>query len=509
MAEAEWEEVPVSTGEGIKDVMEQAQAFGGAPQVPVVQRRTAFQTAVAVIRPRLLKAVEQDILMEAESAGEEFFYSIPFRKKDGSVENVRDGSIDLAYAFMRAMGNCGITSDIQDVVAPDGHHWEFTATFIDLEKGANYERTVRRQAGAGMLTGLAKKDPQRVYDMRFGAAQSIAHRNAIKAGVPGWLWKRAVEKSIDAATAAIRKETPAVAIEKAIKHFTGMGVTLEMMEKALGKNKAAWETDEILKLRGYATAIKDGQTTAEGIFGRAEPEPEKHPETAKTEAAGQQEQPKAAPGGKKRGKAEKPEVSAETPAPTTGAVENGQPAPPEQPHDPVEEGAKGQLTTAAPNGRPGITFPDLMKSIQDNPGLQFAEGTVVKSNQVGIPPLAEIMGVEWPEDGGCCVSLKFAANLGELVHGLTKEEVIKSFKEGGIYIEDVEDEAGEPAPPPAGKKAGRPTAADVRAECKKLLEENNIPWEEAGRFFPGASLDECPDASLSGLLSWLKSRTGQ
>ena len=122
MAEGEWEAVPVSTGEGIKDVMAQAEAMGGVPQVPVVQRRTAFQTAVAVIRPRSLKAVEQDILMESESAGEEFFYSIPFKKKDGSVENVRDGSIDLAYAFMRAMGNCGITSAVQDVVAPDGHH---------------------------------------------------------------------------------------------------------------------------------------------------------------------------------------------------------------------------------------------------------------------------------------------------------------------------------------------------------------------------------------------------
>jgi hypothetical protein len=452
--------------------------------------------------------------MESESAGEEFFYSIPFRKKDGSVENVRDGSIDLAYAFMRAMGNCGITADVKDVLAPDGHHWEFTATFIDLEKGANYERAIRRQAGAGSLVGLAKKDPQRVYDMRFGAAQSIAHRNAIKAGVPGWLWKRAVEKAIDAATAAIRKETPAVAIEKAIKHFTGMGVTLEMMEKALGKVKSAWETDEILKLRGYATAIKDGQSSAEGIFGRAEPEPEKHtekpPETAPAGATGQPEQSKAAPGGKKKGKAEKPEVSAETPAPTTGSGTNGQPAPPESPGDPAEEGTKGQPTTAAPNGRPGITFPDLMKSIQDNPGLQFAEGTVVRSNQVGIPPLAEIMGVEWLEGGGCCVALKFAANLGELVHGLTKEEVIKSFKDGGIYIEDVDAGAGEPTPPPADKKkAGRPTAADVREECRKLLEDNNIAWEEAGRFFPGSNLDECPDASLSGLLSWLKSRTGQ
>ena len=499
MAE-DWEDVPVSTGEGIKDVTHVGEAQVVPSQLPTVQRRTAFQTAVAVIRSRNLKQVEQDILMESESAGEEFFYSIPFRKKDGSVENVRDGSIDLAYAFMRAMGNCGITSDIKDIVAPDGHHWEFTATFIDLEKGANYERTVRRQAGAGTLGGLAKKDPQRVYDMRFGAAQSIAHRNAIKAGVPGWLWKRAVQKSIDAATAAIRKETPAVAIEKAVKHFTGMGVTLEMMEKALGVVKAEWKDEEILKLRGYATAIKDGMSSSEGIFGRAGLEPEKGPPTPGAESEGQPEQPKAAPGGKKREKAEKPKVSADTPAPTTGGVETGPSAQPGETSGPVEGEAKPQVS----NGQPGITFPDLMKSLQDNPGLQFSEGTMVKSSQVGIPPLAQIMGVEWTDDGACCVRLKFASNLGELVHGLTKADVIASFKEAGIYVEDVVGE--EPAP--AAKKQGRPTAADVRAECRDILAANSIAWEEAGRFFPGASLDDCPDASLSGLLSWLKSRAG-
>lgn len=517
---SEWEEVPVSTGEKPVEQVYHAEAMGGeAPQVPMVQRRTAYQTAVAVIRPRNLKQVESEILMEAESAGEEFFYSIPFKKKDGSVENVRDGSIDLAYAFMRAMGNCAITTVDEDISAPDGHHWSLKSTFIDLEKGTNYERTVRRKAGSGTLGGLAKKDPQRVYDMRFGAAQSISQRNAIKAGVPGWIWKRAVSKAIDAATAAINKETPAVAIEKAIKHFAGMGVTLEMIEKALGRARAAWETDDILKLRGYATAIKDGQTSAEGIFGRPEPpKPEAPPETEKAappEAAGHTEPSKAAPEKQKRTRAAKAGVSSEDPAHSTGKDENVQSGPSDGPQGPVQEEGEGQPQTGQVEQPPkqGLTFPALMETLQKNPGLQFAEGAVVSSKQPGLAPLAEIKGVEWgQEDGACFLRLKFAPNLSELVHDLTKEEVIRAFKEGGIYIEDADaPPEAEAAPPPAtgGKKAGRPKAADIREECRALMVKHSISWEEPGRFFPGNSIDECPDASMSGLLSWLQSRTGQ
>lgn len=40
-------------------------------------------------------------MQEAKIAGEEFFYSIPFKDKEGNVKAVEDGGIDLAYDTWR------------------------------------------------------------------------------------------------------------------------------------------------------------------------------------------------------------------------------------------------------------------------------------------------------------------------------------------------------------------------------------------------------------------------
>jgi hypothetical protein len=241
------------------------------PAVPVAQRRSSYQTAVAVIRPRDLKLVEARIIQEAEIAGEEFFYSIPFKDKEGNVKAVEDGSIDLAYAMMRAMGNCAVETAVEDVSAPDGHHFQFTSTFIDLETGANYTRTVRRNAQDPRLAGIRGKDPQRAYDMAFGAAQSISQRNAIKAGVPGVLWKKAVERAKQVAANRLSDDTPARSIQKAVDLFKGMGVGLAQIEKALGKSKDEWGKEEIIRLRGFYKAISDGMATKESLFPPVEP----------------------------------------------------------------------------------------------------------------------------------------------------------------------------------------------------------------------------------------------
>ncbi|MBM4275758.1 MAG: hypothetical protein FJ134_15035 [Deltaproteobacteria bacterium] len=165
---------------------------------------------MAVLRPRDLKLVEARIMQEAEIAGEEFFYSIPFKDKEGNVKALEDGSIDLAYAMMRDMGNCAVETAVEDVSAPDGHHFQFTSTFIDLETEANSTCTVRRNANDPRLAGIQGKDPQRAYAWPSAAAQSISQRNAIKAGAPGVFWKKAVDL------------------------FKGMGVGLAQIEKALG-----------------------------------------------------------------------------------------------------------------------------------------------------------------------------------------------------------------------------------------------------------------------------------
>jgi len=511
---AGWEdEAPVSTGEEVKDIMAQAEAMAqAAPMVPVVQRRTAFQTAVSVIRPRNLKAVEQEVMMEADSAGEDFFYAIPFKKRDGSEEIVSDGSIDLAYAMMRAMGNCGITTDVNDVVAPDGHHWEFKSIFIDLEKGANYERTVRRMSGAGTLGKLAAKDPQRVYDMRFGAAQSISQRNAIKAGVPGWMWDRAVKRARDAAVNNIKRETPAIAIEKAVKHFAGMGVTVERLEKAVGRAKDVWTPDDILKLRGYATALKDGMSNVEGIFGRKEAPPVETEKTGTSEAMPPETPPETAKKGGRKGKAEKAELPPPPPTTTTGEEAN---VPPRSSEDfsgtiqggdepPPGEGS-GEAPPETEDGANRLTFGGFLDAIKLDPKKFIPPGTLIISAQ-GDAVLAKVEKVSFVNDQPQA-HLKFVDNLAEISNGLTVVDVVTRFRAAGVTVFDVD--APILTPPntqETGKKWGRPKASEVREECRNLMTAKGIGWDKVKTYFPGESLEELPDAKLTGLLDFLKSR---
>jgi hypothetical protein len=359
------------------------------PAAPVAQRRSSYQTAVAVIRPRDLKLVEARIMQEAEIAGEEFFYSIPFKDKEGNVKAVEDGSIDLAYAMMRAMGNCAVETAVEDVSAPDGHHFQFTSTFIDLETGANYTRTVRRNAQDPRLAGIRGKDPQRAYDMAFGAAQSISQRNAIKAGVPGVLWKKAVERAKQVAANRLSDDTPARSIQKAVDLFKGMGVGLAQIEKALGKAKDEWGKEEIIRLRGFYKAISDGMAAKESLFPPVEPPP-----------------PEAPPVQEAQGEPEKDLASG-------GKIEG--PAPPEA--EALGEGALfGSTTAPAP----------------ESPKARGKKATA---------------------------------------------------------------------------KADQDEEAKLRAECAKLAEEKNVPWEEIARFFPGENLDTVPGSALPALKQFLLSRS--
>jgi hypothetical protein len=279
-----------------------------------------------------------------------------------------------------------VETEVENVSAPDGHHFQFTSTFIDLETGANYTRTVRRNANDPRLAGIRGKDPQRAYDMAFGTAQSISQRNAIKAGVPGVLWKKAVERAKQIAANRLSDDTPARSIQKAVDLFKGMGVGLAQIEKALGKAKDEWGKEEIIRLRGFYKAISDGMATKESLFPPVEPpQPEAPPAQ---EAQGEPEMDLAS-GGKIEGPAPEPE------APGEGALFGS----PTDPEPPKTRGRK------------------------------------------------------------------------------------------------------------AAAKADPDEEAKLRAECAKLAEEKNVPWEEIARFFPGESLDTVPGSALPALKQFLLSRS--
>ena len=224
------------------------------PQVPMVRSQTQFHTAVAVQRPRSLDKIVAAVLREAEFAGDAFYYSFPMGGK-----KIEGPSIGLAMAVAREWSNCAVPVEYYETPA----EWVFTAHFVDLERGFTVSRVFRKKKGKGVFKKL---EDDRAEDMTFQAAQSRAIRNVVLAGVPRWLTDQAKERAKEAVLKGITKEGLAAATEKALKFLAGYGITEDRVIAVLGKSKSEWTSDDIASLRGMASQLKDGQTTAEQLF---------------------------------------------------------------------------------------------------------------------------------------------------------------------------------------------------------------------------------------------------
>lgn len=271
MAEFDAEKVSFASDPAESPILEPEVLPGQVGGVPAVQRRTSWQTAVAVLRPRNWKLVRQMVNEEAKVAGEKYFYAIPFTQKDGQVKVVSDGSIGLAYAFLRAMGNCGVETIID---RSGGDEVDFISHMVDLERGSNISRSVTRniREARNKMPTLYKKDFQRFIDINYGQAQSISQRNAIRAMIPDPYWDEALETAKMAAE--MRAKQDADAAEKAVAFaFKSYGLTPDRLERALGKPKARWSAEDITTLRGIFTALKEERVTLESVFPEVPPEP--------------------------------------------------------------------------------------------------------------------------------------------------------------------------------------------------------------------------------------------
>src|SRR5258708_6216053 len=97
--------------EDVKDLIQQGHA--------IIRIENDVQQQISVLRPRNEKSVLQAILMEMQiepSVAEKYFYSLPFKNKDGSTTYVVGLSIKAAMAIQRRWGNCASACRIVDEV---------------------------------------------------------------------------------------------------------------------------------------------------------------------------------------------------------------------------------------------------------------------------------------------------------------------------------------------------------------------------------------------------------
>lgn len=229
---------------------------------------TQYQTAIAVHRPRDMKAVEQRILYEAAQMGEDFIYSWRVKdkhSKDPDGKSAVEGlSIEGAMILVRNWGNVVVPVDLMD---EGPTHFIFKAEFIDLETGFTFPRLYRQRKNAAAIGGM---DKDRGEDISFQIGQSKCQRNVVDKAIPSWMKNRAIEAAKSSAAkkfANLEEWVPRV-----IKYADGLGVTEAQLVARLGKPRDAWTPYDILTFQLIFNAIRDKESSVAEEFPAAEPQ---------------------------------------------------------------------------------------------------------------------------------------------------------------------------------------------------------------------------------------------
>jgi len=300
------------------------------------QVKTSYTTAVAVQKPRSLPKVVAAVLEEATFAGSSFYYGwVVKNKKTGRESKIEGGSIDLAMAMARNYGNAAIEVEVTETPT----HYLFKGIFVDLETGFTCPRLFRQRKGQNI--GM-DADADRAEDIVFQIGQSKAIRNAVLRAMPEWLEKQAIEAAKRAELKKIRPENLVLSRAQILNFFAPWGVTQDRIENTLGKKIETWGPEDIVQLRGMATALKESRVSPTELFPPVEEEPASQEREQKQQETARLPQPRdemppemSAPAATRRRKSSRQKLEEEQGKPAT-TIEP-QPLPEEDEWVPPEE----------------------------------------------------------------------------------------------------------------------------------------------------------------------------
>jgi hypothetical protein len=243
------------------------------------------QQVMAIQKPRDEQKVSEGMLAELEAIPEfasKAYYSIPYKNEDGGTTFVEGPSIKLSMAIARRWGNCAngarVIDDNDERILVEG-------VFIDYETNM---RTLRQVSVSKTVWSKNTKSYFRIkpdrLNMAIQAGMSKAVRNAILASLPISIielcFQKAKKLAIGTKVVTPKGGAPVVTgpssteikakILLAAKAFIGMGVDKKLVDAYIENSSQETDEDLLAHLRGLYNAIKDGQTTADAVFGTAE-----------------------------------------------------------------------------------------------------------------------------------------------------------------------------------------------------------------------------------------------
>lgn len=216
------------------------------------------QVSTARAYPRSMKSVQNKILSMAtmdEESAKECLYALPRGGKP-----IKGPSIRFAEVLKQAFGNCRSAARVIHVDRKE-MFVEAEGVFHDLESNSASTARVRRRISD--RNGKIFNDDMII--VTGNAACAIAMRNAILAGVPKPVWRRAWE-AVEA-TAIGKNKSLAQCIDEAKKGFGSKGVTIDEICSALGvPSEKDITTDHVIVLAGMYSALDNGEATVDEMF---------------------------------------------------------------------------------------------------------------------------------------------------------------------------------------------------------------------------------------------------
>jgi hypothetical protein len=239
-----------------------------AEMLPALMRAEIdIQIATARAFPRsVAKFIKEarELVTIDEDMAEACIYSLPRGKENGKPKFVTGPSVRFAEIIQQTFGNNRAGARI---IATDKDTITAQGVYHDLEKNTQ----VTKEASRRIIDKYGKRYNADMIMVTGNAAISIAHRNAVLAGVPQAFWAPVYEAAKMCAVGDVT--TLSVRRANAIAWFGKAGITPEALFAKLGvEGIEDIGIEQLETLVGIKTAIRRGDYTVDSAF--AEPAPD-------------------------------------------------------------------------------------------------------------------------------------------------------------------------------------------------------------------------------------------
>lgn len=201
---------------------------------------------------RALSMIDEDTM-------ESCFYHLERKDKDGQIKEIEGMSVRMAEIFVSCWGNLRVATRI---IGNDGR--KITAQGICFDVQNNVAVSCETSRRITNKSGKTYSDDMQI--VTGNAASAIAFRNAVFKVIPAAVTK-AVTNEIRQRLLEMTSTKISQKRRNAVEWFTKRGVTESELKKYLGTdNLETISAEEIVNLRGVATAIREGSSSIDEVF---------------------------------------------------------------------------------------------------------------------------------------------------------------------------------------------------------------------------------------------------